>query len=131
MAINGCDSVLKLGTNEIAGLNNVSNAYTGESLDVTVFNADCVRSFIAGLRSGTIDMSGFYETGDTTGQVALFTAFLAGATLTTTQKPSFLVDGTNGFTADAIITAYNVESAVDGTVNFSCTLQLTGTIAVV
>jgi hypothetical protein len=61
----------------------------------------------------------------------MFTAFLAGTKLTSTQKPKFLVNGVNGFTADGIITSYSVEATVEGTVNFSATIQLTGTIAVV
>jgi predicted secreted protein len=131
MAIKGCAASFSLGTNVVAGLNNISNPYTGDSLDVTTFQSSCVREFIAGLKSGTVDISGFYESGDTNGQVAMFTAFLAGTKLTSTQKPKFLVNGVNGFTADGIITSYSVEATVEGTVNFSATIQLTGTIAVV
>ncbi len=131
MAIKGCGASLKLGTNAVAGLSSISNNLTKDPLDVTTFDSSCVREFIMGLTSGTIDISGFYEPGDTNGQVALGTAFLNGTKLETTQKPVFSVDGTNGFTADAYVNTYNVEAAVDGTVNFNATLQLTGTIAVV
>jgi len=130
MAIKGCGASFSLGTNAVAGLNSISNSYSGDSLDVTTFDSSCLREFIAGLRSGTIDIGGFYRPDDTTGQAAMFTAFLTGTTLTTTQQPKFLVDGTNGFSGDAIITAYNVEVAVDGTVNFTATMQMTGTITV-
>lgn len=131
MAIKGSGASFLLGTNVVAGLNSVTNAFTGEALDVTVFNSGAVKSFISGLKSGTINISGFYEVGDTNGQIAMFTAFLAGTLLTSTQKPKFLANGTNGFTGDGIITAYNVEASVAGTVNFSATIQLSGTIAVV
>ena len=131
MAIRGSLASFSLGTNVVAELNSVTNAFTGEALDVTVFNASSVKSFISGLKSGTINIAGFYNPTDTNGQVAMFTAFLAGTLLTTTQKPKVLVDGTNGFTADGIITAYNVDATVAGTVAFSATIQLSGTIAVV
>jgi predicted secreted protein len=131
MAIRGSLASFSLGTNVVAELNSVTNAFTGEALDVTVFNASSVKSFISGLKSGTINIAGFYNPTDTNGQVAMFTAFLAGTLLTTTQKPKVLVNGTNGFTADGIITAYNVDATVAGTVAFSATIQLSGTIAVV
>ena len=130
MAIKGCGASFSLGSNVVAELNNIANAYSADSLDVTTFDSSCIREFIAGLRSGTMDISGFYDPTDTNGQVAMFTACLAGTTLTTTQKPKILWNGTNGFEADGIITAYNVDTAVDGTVNFSATIQLTGAVTV-
>jgi len=131
MANKGCIAGFFLGTNKVAGLNNISNAITGDTLDVTTFNSDCFRQFIAGLKGGTVSISGFYEPTDTTGQRAMFTALLAGTVLTTTQKPKFMVDGTNGFTADGIVSSYTVDATPEGTVNFSAEIQLTGTIAVV
>jgi len=131
MALKGCGASFSLGTNAVAELNNISNPLTADSLDVTTFDSACLREFIAGLRSGTMDISGFYDPTDTTGQAAMFTAFLAGTLLETTQKPKILWDGTNGLTADGIITALTVDAAVDGLVNFSATIQLSGTIAVV
>ena len=131
MAKKGSAAGFYLGSTKVAGLNSISNPMTKESLDVTTFNSSNFKEFLAGLTSGSISISGFYESGDTNGQVAMFTAFLAGTTLTTTQKPKFLVDGTVGFTADGIITSYQVEATVEGTVNFSAEIQLTGTIAAV
>jgi len=130
MALKGCNASFSLGSNVVAELNNISNPLTADSLDVTTFDSNCLREFLAGLRSGTIDITGFYDPTDTTGQVAMLTAFLAGTTLTTTQKPKILWNGTNGIEADAIVTSYNVDAAVDGLVNFSATLQLTGAITV-
>ena len=131
MALKGALASFLLGTNVVAELTSVSSPFSGDMLDSTVFNAGSVRSFIAGLKSGTIDISGFYSTTDTTGQVAMYTAFLAGTLLTSTQKPKFLVNGVAGFTADGLVSSYSVDAAVDGIVNFSATIQLTGTIAVV
>ena len=129
-AIKGCGASFLLGTNAVAELNNISSSFSADSLDVTTFDSSCLREFLAGLRSGTMDISGFYDPTDTTGQVAMFTAFLAGTTLTSTQKPKILWNGTNGFTMDAIITSMTVDTAVEGTVNFSATLQATGAITV-
>lgn len=129
MALKGCNASFLLDTDVVAELTNISNAFTGDTLDTTTFDSGCVREFIAGLRSGTIDITGFYDPTDTNGQVAMFTAFLNGTNLST---PKFLVDGTNGFSAaEAVVASYNVEAAVDGLVGFSATLQLSGTISVV
>lgn len=131
MALKGCQASFLLGTNTVAELSNVSNAFTGETLEVTSFDSTCLREFIAGLRSGAMDISGFYDPTDTNGQVAMMTAFLNGTVLSGAQQPKFLADGTNGFSADAVISSYNVEATVDGLVGFSATLQLTGAITVV
>lgn len=129
--LKGCSASMLLGTNTVAQLKNVSNSITGETLDTTNFGSGCVREFIAGLVSGTIDISGDFHPTDTTGQKAIITALLTRTTLTSTQKPKILWDGVNGLTADAIVTSYTTDAVVDGIVSFSATLQLTGTIAVV
>ena len=131
MALAGHGASFLLGTNTVASLTNISNPLTGDTLDTTDFSSTGLRTFVAGLRTGTIDISGFYDTTDTNGQVAMATAFLAGTVLTTTQKPKFLTDGTNGFEGDGVISAYSVDATVDGLVGFSATIQLTGTISVV
>jgi predicted secreted protein len=131
MALKGCGVTFSLGSNVVAELNNVSNPITADSLDITTFDSSCLREFIAGLRSGTIDISGFYDPYDTTGQKAMLTAMLAGTTLETTQQPKILWDATNGLSADAIVTSLTIDAAVDGLVNFSASLQLTGTITVI
>ena len=130
MALAGNAASFGLGSNLVAELTSVSNTFTGDTLDVTSFDDGALRVFIAGLRSGSVDISGFYDPTDTNGQVAMFTAFLAGTKLVTTQQPTFLVDGTNGFSADGVISSYAVSATVDGLVEFSATIQLSGTIAV-
>ena len=129
MALSGCAASFLIGANTVAELTNISNAMTGETLDVTSFDSGCVREFVAGLRSGTIDVSGFYDPTDTNGQVALVAGLLAGTAIT---APKFLVDGTNGFTAvSGIMANSTVDAGVDGLVNFSASIQLSGAISVV
>ena len=129
-AVKGCGATFSLGTNQVATLTSISNPITRDSLDVTSFDSSCLREFINGLGSMTIDISGYYDSTDTTGQIAMQTAILAGTTLTTTQQPKILWDGTNGIQADAVITSLTIDAAVDGIVNFSASLQCTGTITV-
>jgi len=131
MALKGCGASFLLGSNVVAELNNISNPISADTLDTTTFDSACLREFISGLRSGTIDITGFYDPTDATGQVAMMTALLAGTKLETTQQPKILWDGTNGLSADGIISSITTEAAVDGLVGFSASIQLTGTITVV
>jgi predicted secreted protein len=131
MAIKGCTSAFYLGTDKVAGLNNVSNPITGDTLDVTTFDSNCFREFLGGLRNGTISIIGFYEPGDTTGQQALFTALKNGEVLTAGQKPKFMMSPSIGFTADGVVSSYEVSASVDQVITFSATIQLSGEIDLV
>ena len=74
MANKGCAAAFFLGSNQVAALTSISNPISADSLDITSFDSSCVREFIAGLRSMTMDISGYYDETDTTGQVAMLTA---------------------------------------------------------
>ena len=130
MALQGCSASFLLGNNAVAELTSISNAISGDSLDTTTFDSACIRSFVAGLRSGTIDIAGYYDPTDTSGQAAMLTAMLAGTLLTDTQLPKILWNGAYGISANGIITSLNVDAAVEGLVGFSATIQLSGTISV-
>jgi len=131
MALNGCAVTIKLGTNDIAGINNITWDAVADMLDVTDFDSSCNREFLNGLRGTTMTISGDYEPGDTNGQVVLQNAFLNGTLLTTTAKPVYTVDGTNGFTGDAYVSAFSINPTVEGKVVISVTLQITGTVSIV
>ena len=129
MALKGCAASFLVGVNTVAELNSITNSVTGDTLDTTTFDSSCTREFIQGLKSGTIDISGYYDPTDTNGQVAIIAALLAGNNI---DDPKFLVDGTNGFTAEeAVCSTLSIGAAVEGLVTFSATLQLSGTISVV
>jgi len=131
MALNGCAVTIKLGTNDIAGINSITFDPVADQLDVTDFDSACNREFIPGLRSATLTIAGDYEPTDTNGQAVLVAASLAGTLLTSTTKPVFTVDGTNGFTADAYVSGFSLNTAVEGKATVTYTLQLTGAVAVV
>ena len=129
MALNGCAVTIKVGTNDVDGINNISFDQSADMLDTTDFSSSCFREFIAGLKSGTVSISGDYEPGDTNGQIVLRDAFTSGAVLTGATAVSFTVDGTNGFAADSLVTSFSVNSTVEGKSTVSISLQLTGTIS--
>lgn len=125
----GYSTTIKLGTNAVAGINNVTFDAQLDQLDTSAFNVG-TRSFIPGLTGAQITMSGDHDPTDTNGQVALIAAWLAKTLLTTAQAPEFFVNGTNGFSADAYVASVSIGSTVEGKATFNCTLQLTGTVTI-
>lgn len=130
MALSGLNVTIKLGTNDVAGINSITFDPVLDQLDVTDFDSVGEREFIPGLSSGTITLAGDYEPTDTNGQKVLVDAWKAKTLLTTTTKPAFTVDGTNGFSADAFVSAFSINPTVEGKVIASYTLQLTGAISI-
>lgn len=130
MSLKGCQSTIKLGTNAIKDLNSVNFDNVLDQLDITDFDSACSREFIPGLRGATFALGGDYDPTDTNGQLVLVNAGLNGTLLTTTTAPNFTVNGTNGFTADAYVSAFSVSTTVEGKVVFSATLQCTGAVSI-
>ena len=130
MALNSNAVTVKLGSTLICGMNTVTFDPVLDQLDTTSFCSEGVREFLAGLSSATIALSGDYVPADA-GQVILVNAWKNKTLLTTTNKPAFLVDATNGFSGDAYVSGFSIGAAVDGKVTASFTLQLTGAITVV
>lgn len=130
MALSGLNVTIKLGTNDIAGINSITFDPVLDQLDVTDFDSLGEREFIPGLSSGTITLAGDYEATDINGQKVLVDAWKAKTLLTTTTKPAFTVNGTNGFSADAFVSAFSINPTNEGKVTVSFTLQLTGAISI-
>ncbi len=131
MATAGCKAAFYLGTTKVASLSSISNPVTNDSLDVTTFDSNCLKEFIYGLNSTTIDCSGFNDESDTNGQAVLLTAQLAQTILTGAQKPKILWDGTNGIEVDGIVTGVTKDAAIGAPNAFSFTIQGTGAITVI
>lgn len=130
MALSGNAVTIKLGTNAIAGINNIGFDTVLDQLDVTDFDSSGEREFIPGLSGATMSLGGDYEPTDTNGQVVLVNAWKNKTLLTSATAPTFTVNGTNGFSADAYVSAMNINPTVEGKVVISFTLQLTGTISI-
>lgn len=129
MALPGYGASFLINSVEVAELRSVTNSVTGEELDITTFDSGVFKEFIQGLVSGQFDISGYYDPTDSTGQGSIISNMLAATSLT---LPKVLVDGTNGFqSATGIGTNFAITGAVDGLVEFSATIRMSGTISVV
>jgi len=130
MALSGNAVTIKLGTNDVAGINSITFDPVLDQLDTTDFDSNGEREFIPGLSSATITLAGDYEPTDTNGQTVLVNAWKNKTLLTTTTAPAFTVDGTNGFSADAYVASFSINPTVEGKVTVTYSLQLTGTITI-
>lgn len=110
----------------IADLSQGSFTINNEALDITAFAAT-YESKVAGLKSMAISGSGFWNSGDTNGQVALRAAMLAD----TDVFLQFLPNGTTGFRAQFIVTSWEIGAEVKGTVPVSFSAVSTGSITAV
>lgn len=132
MAIAGKNPVVQVSTatggtyTTIGTINNFTVNIAGENLDVTAFStsAPAYHSRIQGLKDISWDVSGFYFSTDSNGQTALRTALVNDSNL----FARVLLDGTtsNLILQEIKISAYNWSASVDGTVDFSASMEGTG-----
>lgn len=106
-------------TDEMDGITSISFGPSRDMLETTDFkDTTGARTRLAGLKDGSIQLSGQYESADTA-QAALRTAWGSGADF----YLQVLWDGTNGNEVKCIVESYEVSGDVGGLVEFTATLQ--------
>lgn len=110
----------------LSGAKSASFPRDTDMLDTTAFDDGADRTFIPGLRNGTLDLSGRYESADTAyghikdafdNQTSIFVKWLP--------------NGTAGFRAEYYVQSLSIDGEVDGLVEVSITLQKTGAVTVI
>jgi len=112
---------------EVNGLNNVGYSPTVDLLDVTDFqDTTGFKLKLAGLKDGSISLSGDYEPTDAP-QGLIPSSWSSGASVWCTLhfNPSGSAS-TKGFQVECKVESFEITAAVDGKVEFSCSLQFTG-----
>jgi len=107
-------------------LNSLAMNAGGENLDVTEFG-DSYRSRIQGLKDIAYSFSGFWDKLDTTGQVAIRTAWLNDSTL----YVQILVDASNGWKQLVKVDSIAINTNVDGATEISFEVSGNGDVSVV
>jgi predicted secreted protein len=132
MAIAGKGSLVKVGTTSmgtftaVADLNDASMSISGDNIDITSFTAEYI-SRIQGLKDGTYDLSGFYNSGDTLGQTVIKDSLINDTPLFV----QYLPDGTTGFQQEVKVSAFDISTTVSGAVELSITLEGNGAVSTV
>ena len=123
MAIAGYGGAVKLGTNKIAEISNWSLDLGADDIDITSFDSNGWKEYLAGLKEWSGSIEGNLKTNDTNGQKAIFNAWLAGTPLTFTFEVSSGVT----FQGSAFVKP-SIEVPVDDKASFSCDITGTGAL---
>jgi predicted secreted protein len=123
MALSGFGGAVKLGTNKIAEVSNWSLDLGADDIDITSFDSNGWKEYLAGLKEWSGSIEGNFKPNDTNGQKAILQAWLAGNKLTFTFEVSTGVS----FQGEAFVKP-SIEVPVDDKATFSCDIQGTGAL---
>jgi predicted secreted protein len=123
MAVTGKSGAVKLGANKIAEISNWSLDLGADDIDITSFDSNGWKEYLAGLKEWSGSIEGNFKPNDTNGQKAILTAWLNGTALTFTFEVSSGVT----FQGSALVKP-SIEVPVDDKATFSCAIQGTGAL---
>jgi predicted secreted protein len=123
MAIAGYGGAVKLGANKIAEISNWSLDLGADDIEITSFDSEGWKEYLAGLKEWSGSIEGNLKTNDTNGQKAILTAWINGETLEFTFEVSSGVI----FKGDALVKP-SIEVPVDDKASFSCDITGTGAL---
>jgi len=124
MAVTGTGGAVKLGASKVAELSSWSLDLGADDVDVTSFDSNGWKEYLAGLKEWSGSIEGNLKTDDTNGQKAILAAWLAGTKLTFTFEVSTGVT----FQGDALVKP-SIEVPVDDKASFSCDITGTGALS--
>jgi predicted secreted protein len=123
MAIAGKGGSVNIDAAKVAEIANWSLDLGADDIDITSFDSDGWKEFLAGLKEWSGSMEGNFKPTDAAGQKAILAAWAAGTPITFTFK----VDGTTSFSGSAFVKP-SIEVPVDDKATFSCDFQGTGAL---
>ena len=121
MAITGKSGAVKLGENKIAEISNWSLDLGADDVEITSFDSNGWKEYLAGLKEWSGSIEGNLKTDDTNGQKAILTAWLNGTALAFTFEVSSGVT----FQGSALVKP-SIEVPIDDKATFSCDITGTG-----
>jgi predicted secreted protein len=127
MAFASLGTKLRIGVNNIAELTEVTGVeLTADNVDVTSHDSNGWRSYIpTGLKdAGEISISGFFNPGDTLGQIALNTSFYEGSILDYTI---IFPNSVATWSCKGMVSNIGTAATLEDPASFSATIKLTGT----
>jgi predicted secreted protein len=127
MAITGTGGAVKLNTNKVAEISNWSLDLGADDVEITSFDSNGWKEYLAGLKEWSGSIEGNFDSGDTTGyfngQKAILNAWLNG------QELEFTFEVSSGvtFKGEALVKP-SIEVPVDDKASFSCDITGTGAL---
>jgi predicted secreted protein len=116
-----------IGVNAVAGLTSIGGiAKTADTLDTTTLDSDGgYRTFTGGFKDGgEVAISGYFEPGDTNGQIAMDAAFEAGNE--TAFQIVFPAAMGASWTFNGVVTAFSTGADLEELVSFEATIKVSG-----
>ena len=123
MAVTGTGGAVKLGANKIAEISNWSLDLGADDVEITSFDSNGWKEYLAGLKEWSGSIEGNLKTNDTNGQKAILNAWINGETLEFT----FEVSSGVSFQGEAFVKP-SIEVPVDDKASFSCDITGTGAL---
>ena len=123
MAITGTGGAVKLSANKIAEISNWSLDLGADDIDITSFDSQGWKEYLAGLKEWSGSIEGNLKPDDTNGQKAILNAWLSGEKLTFT----FEVSSGVSFQGEAFVKP-SIEVPVDDKASFSCDITGKGAL---
>lgn len=123
MAVTGTGGAVKLSANKVAEISNWSLDLGADDIDVTSFDSNGWKEYLAGLKEWSGSIEGNLKTDDTNGQKAILNAWLNGTKLSFT----FEVSSGVSFQGEAFVKP-SIEVPVDDKASFSCDITGTGAL---
>lgn len=123
MALAGKGGAVKLGANKIAEISNWSLDLGADDIEITSFDSNGWKEYLAGLKEWSGSIEGNLKTDDTNGQKAILNAWLNGTKLSFT----FEVSSGVSFQGEAFVKP-SIEVPVDDKASFSCDITGTGAL---
>lgn len=118
---------LKIGTAEVGKLTSIGGLeISADTIEITALDsADGYREFTGGLKDGgEVSISGYFDSGDTDGQIALMTALNTGASTAMTIVFPTAIGFT--WTFNGIVTGFATGAELEDAVTFEGTIKVTG-----
>jgi predicted secreted protein len=115
---------LQIGANSIADLTSIGGLdLTADTIETTTLDSNGWRTFMQGLKDGgEVSISGFFNPGDTNGQVAMYNAFNSGAL----QPFTILFPFGASWTFNGIVTGFNTGAELEDGVSYEGTVKVSG-----
>ena len=128
MAVNiGKDGSVISSGDTIANINTWELSLAQDALETSAFGGGWDRTYVPGLRSGTVTFSGYFADDDT-GQRNIF--YQGMSTRTPAQVAIKLRHAAaNGFEGNIVVTGITIGSAVEGVQTFSANGQFNGGVS--